>query len=108
MKNVFFIMLLSSVSLGINAQEQEVLTNQNVMNLVQKGLPPSVIIAKIRSAKNNFDVSIDTLIKLKENNVPDEVKVQLSIKGASYIEHQDDLGIPVQVPFDAVDWPRKL
>jgi hypothetical protein len=52
---------------------QEVLSNQSVVNMVRAGLPESVIIAKIRTSANKFDLSSSSLIALKHDGVPDRV-----------------------------------
>ena len=52
---------------------EEVLTNTTLTNLFQKGLSSSIIVSKIKTSKTNFDVSIDALIKLKYEKIPDEI-----------------------------------
>lgn len=52
---------------------EEVLSNQSVINMVRAGLPESVVIAKIRTSANKFDLSSDALIALKRDGVPDRV-----------------------------------
>jgi hypothetical protein len=70
----FTILLLYLMGLNIYAQTKtEVLTNETITALVQKGLGSTIIINKIKTSKTNFDVSTDALIKLKESNVPDEI-----------------------------------
>ena len=56
----------------ITAQE-EVMTNDEVISLSKAGLSPGIIISKIRSSKSNFDLSTDSLIKLKQSGVPDDI-----------------------------------
>ena len=55
------------------ALAQEVLTNESVLKMVKAGLPESIIIAKVRSAKTNFDLRTDALIALKAAGVPEKV-----------------------------------
>lgn len=52
---------------------KEVLTNEAVVNMHNKGLPASIVISKIKSSKNNFDISTDALIKLKEDKISDDI-----------------------------------
>lgn len=73
MKSLTILIISLLFAIVFNTNAQEILTNQNVLMLVQKGLPSSVIVSKIKSTKNSFDVSIDTLIKLKESQIPDDV-----------------------------------
>lgn len=51
----------------------EVLTNDAVAAMAKAGLGASVIVAKIRSSPSDFDVSVDALIRLKQDGVDDEV-----------------------------------
>lgn len=47
-------------------QPQKPLTNAGVIQLIQAGLPESVILAAIQSSPAGYDVSTDALIKLKQ------------------------------------------
>lgn len=51
----------------------EILTNDKVIVMVKAGLPSSVIVNKIRTSKTNFNTSTDELIRLKQENVAEEV-----------------------------------
>jgi hypothetical protein len=53
--------------------QDEIMTNDEVISLVKAGLSPSIIINKIKTSKSNFDLSTDSLIKLKQANVPDPI-----------------------------------
>ncbi len=50
-----------------------VLTNEEVIKLVQAKLPDSVVLAKIKSSSCDFDTSTDALVKLKRAGVSDSV-----------------------------------
>lgn len=52
---------------------QETMTNDEVISLSKAGLNPSLIVGKIRTSKTNFDLSTDSLIKLKQAGVGDDV-----------------------------------
>lgn len=68
------IFLLLIFCFGINIKAQDgLLTNDEIISLNQAGLDKLIIIKKIQSAKSNFDLSIDALIKLKKENIPDEI-----------------------------------
>lgn len=72
--NKLFCILALLFSITVYGQtNEEVLTNASVITLLQKGLSPSIIISKIKTSKTNFDVSIDALIKLKDDKIPDEI-----------------------------------
>jgi hypothetical protein len=55
------------------ALSAEILTNDKVITMVKAGLPSSVIVNKIRTSKTNFNTSTDELIRLKQENVANEV-----------------------------------
>lgn len=58
---------------GVRAQEEVAMTNAEVISLVNAGLNKTIIIGKIRSSKTEFDLSTDSLIKLKTANVDDDI-----------------------------------
>lgn len=53
--------------------QDEMMTNDEVISLAKAGLSPSIIIGKIRTSKSNFDLSTDSLIKLKQAGVSDDI-----------------------------------
>jgi len=53
--------------------KEEVLTNASVINLFSKGLSSKIIVSKIKTSRTNFNVSTDSLIKLKEHSIPDDI-----------------------------------
>ena len=59
----------SSIAIG----QDDAMTNDEVITLTKAGLSPSIIIGKIRSGKSNFDLSTDSLIKLKQAGVSDDI-----------------------------------
>lgn len=67
------LMLLSGLVLAQEAQ-QEILTNRDVIAMSQAGLSNSIIVSKIRSsAKTDFKLTTDDLMKLKQDKLADEV-----------------------------------
>ncbi|HEV7515715.1 MAG TPA: hypothetical protein VGR07_05390, partial [Thermoanaerobaculia bacterium] len=66
-----FCILLLIATLAGNAAPppQKPLTNADVMSMVQAGLPPDVVIEKIKSSKTAFDTSTEALIALKQAGV---------------------------------------
>ncbi len=53
--------------------QSDVMTNDEVISLSKAGLSPSIIVNKIRASKSNFDLSTDSLIKLKQSGVSDDI-----------------------------------
>lgn len=58
---------------NVSAQDKEVITNNTIIKMVKAKLGEDIIISKIRDSKTNFDLSTDTLIKLKEDGVSDNI-----------------------------------
>lgn len=70
----FLILLL--VCSNVIAQDgagTEVLTNDKVVMMVKAGLPPSLIVTKIRASKTNFNTNAEELINLQNARVPTEI-----------------------------------
>lgn len=51
----------------------EVLTNDKVVTMVKAGLPPSIIVSKIRTSKSNFNTNTEELIRLQQSQIPTEI-----------------------------------
>lgn len=69
--NLIFIFFF--ISTCVVAQQKEVLTNGAIIQMYSKKLPASIIIGKIKSSQNNFDVNTDALISLTDNNIPEDI-----------------------------------
>jgi hypothetical protein len=73
---LFSSLLVAMLCLGFYSSVQaqgEVMTNDEVISLAKAGLSPSIIIGKIRTSQSNFDLSTDSLIKLKQAGVSDDI-----------------------------------
>jgi hypothetical protein len=71
---VFLILLI--VCSAVSAQDaagSEVLTNDKVLMMVKAGLPPSLVVTKIRASKTNFNTNTEELIILQNARVPTEI-----------------------------------
>src|SRR5262249_41214357 len=76
MKSGLVLVLLISVSLGVQAQSptrKETVTNQTIIDMVAAKLPADLIITKIQTSPTVFDLSIEGLIALNRAGVPSEV-----------------------------------
>jgi len=95
---VILVMMMCFTSLILNAQTRiDTLTNEKVIQLTKIGLQTSVIINKINSSVNIFDVSTDALIKLSKNNVsPDVINEMMKVtnNNQSEIEHKTNIKDP--------------
>jgi hypothetical protein len=75
-KFIFVCLLVFSFALTANVNtfaQDEVLTNDEVINLSKAGLSNSIIVDKIRTSKSKFDLSTDGLIKLKKAGISDDI-----------------------------------
>lgn len=74
-KFIFLCLLAFSFFLAANNTfaQDEILTNEEVINLSKAGLSNSIIVDKIRSSKSKFDLSTDGLIKLKKAGISDDI-----------------------------------
>ncbi|MBV6442661.1 MAG: hypothetical protein DYG98_05545 [Haliscomenobacteraceae bacterium CHB4] len=74
MKKQLLLLTLFSLTLSLSAQTKvDTLTNVQIIQLSKIGLQPSVIINKIQTSINNFDVSTDGLIALSKEGVAAEI-----------------------------------
>jgi len=71
-KNLLICLAILSFSF-IQAQNSDTLTNDGVIKLYQSGFSSDLIKAKINSSPAKFDVSVNGMMKLKENKIPDEL-----------------------------------
>ncbi len=67
------LLLVCSAVIGQESPGSEILTNDKVIAMVKAGLPPSLVIAKIRNSKTNFNTDSDELIRLQQAHVPTEI-----------------------------------
>lgn len=68
---IIFSLVFSFSVVSVFAQDE--MTNEEVISLTKAGLSSSIIVGKIKSSKTKFDLSTDSLIKLKQAGVGDDV-----------------------------------
>jgi hypothetical protein len=71
-KNCLIILAVLSFSF-IQAQNSDTLNNDGVIKLYQSGFSTDIIKSKINSSPAKFDVSVNGMMKLKENKIPDDL-----------------------------------
>ena len=81
-------MLIATSSLFAQVKNDTV-RNETIIKLTKAKLGDKIILSKISSSPNKFDISTDALIKLKENNVSDTV-VNIMVYKQSLIESYSD------------------
>src|SRR5579872_4226793 len=65
------------------ALAQEVLNNDSVTKMVKAGLGESLIVNMVQSQPGNYSLTADSLVKLKQQGVPDKVLAAMMAKGSS-------------------------
>ncbi len=78
-----FVLQPATIASGGQASGAPVLTNDDVMKMVQAKLADGIIVAKVRSSTCKFDTSTDALIKLKGAGVSDTVLEAMAGCGAA-------------------------
>lgn len=76
-------LLAIEAALGAQSSAQQVLTNEDVIKMVQAHLGVDVILEQIRTSTCNFSLSTSGLIGLKEAGVPDQVIEAMQAKNAA-------------------------
>ena len=57
--------------------QEEILTNQSILDMMELGFTNDVIVGKIETSKSSFDTTVDALKALKEKGVGNIVKKSL-------------------------------
>ena len=70
---IFVLTFNFTVAAQNGSSSDEVLTNDKVITMIKAGLPPSIIVNKIRTSKTNFNTSTEELIRLQNARVPTEI-----------------------------------
>lgn len=83
-----FTTLIASSSLFAQVKN-DTIRNETVIKMTKAKLGDKIILSKISTSPNKFDISTDALIKLKENNVSDTV-VNIMVYKQSLIETNSD------------------
>lgn len=86
----FLVVVFTLQSAMIQAQDGSILTNEAVIDMVVKKLPNSIIIKKIQTDPNQFDLSTDALVSLSDANVPEEIiTAMMESEGNKAGEHHE-------------------
>lgn len=80
--STFTMVLAITLSTTNTAKAQETLTNQSMIDMVKLGFGDPIILSKIKTSNNNFDLTTNALMELKKNNVTDAV-ISAMMEGAS-------------------------
>lgn len=80
---ICLLLLLSFQALSAQDSNQEVLTNEGVVELVKAKVGDSVILSMIQTLPTKFSLSKDAVIKLKQSGVSDKVLAAMVARGSS-------------------------
>ena len=73
--------LLTITLFGVQGDEK-ILTNETVLELIEAGFSPDLIVTMIETSRSDFDVDFETILELKKTEVPDQV-LQAMLKAAA-------------------------
>jgi hypothetical protein len=83
---VFFVLTFKLVA-------NEIITNEAIITMVKAGLGEELIVSKIQTSQSQFDVSIETILKLKKEGISEKIikaMVDASAKDTPISEVQTD------------------
>ena len=75
-KKSFIMILITIIFFGLAVHvlaAEEIITNETILTMVKAGLGEELIISKIKTSKNQFDVSMDGILKLKNESVSETI-----------------------------------
>lgn len=73
-KRISVLLIVAAVLLmAVYVFAEEILTNETVVSMVKAKFGETLIISKIKSSKNKFDVSTDAIIELKNQGVSEKI-----------------------------------
>lgn len=79
---IYLNMILFSFKSTAQGNNNEVLNNEKIIALIKGGLNKNLIILKIENSESNFDLSTESLLKLKSSLVDDEIVEAMMKKAA--------------------------
>lgn len=78
-----FSTLLITVTMFVGlGQSEKILTNDDVLELLDAGLSSDLIVTMIETSRSDFDTDLTTILELKKAEVPDQV-LQAMVKSAA-------------------------
>lgn len=78
-----FSTLLITVTMFVGlGQSEKILTNDDVLELIDAGLSSDLIVTMIETSQSDFDTDLTTILELKKAEVPDQV-LQAMVKSAT-------------------------
>lgn len=78
----FSILLITIMMLAAQGQSEKILTNEDVLELIEAGLSSDLIVTIIETSRSEFDTDLTTILELKKAEVPDTI-LQAMVKAAA-------------------------
>lgn len=92
------ILLLSTFLFG----GDDPMTNNDILDLVERGVSGKLIVAMIKNAETDFDTSTETILALRDKGVPDDVlEAMLNAEGPPDLSDDGQLMVHVS---DSQSW----
>ncbi|MFW5856674.1 MAG: HEAT repeat domain-containing protein [Planctomycetota bacterium] len=80
------------------AAAEEVLTNNDVVELIKADIDPELVERKIRSSDNDFDVSAGAMVKLRKEGVPDNI-IEVMLTRAETLASKRKARLTMQIQY---------
>ena len=75
-------LLITIMMFATQGQSEKILTNEDVLELLDAGLSAELIVTMIETSRSEFDTDLTTILELKKAEVPDAV-LQAMVKSAA-------------------------
>ena len=75
-------LLLTITMFAVQGDSEKTLTNETVLELIEAGFSPDLIVTMIETSRSEFDTDFETSLELKKAEVPDQV-LQAMLKAAA-------------------------
>ncbi len=78
----FATLFITIMMFAAPGQSEKILTNEDVLELIEAGLSSDLVVTMIETSRSEFDTDLTTILELKKREVPDTV-LQAMVKAAS-------------------------
>ena len=78
----FATLFITIMMFAVPGQSEKILTNEDVLELIEAGLSSDLIVTMIETSRSEFDTDLTTILELKKREVPDTV-LQAMVRAAA-------------------------
>ncbi len=78
----FVTLFITIMMFAAPGQSEKILTNEDVLELIEAGLSSDLVVTMIETSRSEFDTDLTTILELKKREVPDTV-LQAMVKAAA-------------------------